>query len=69
MEEYGKYYVFVESEEGVFEKRYFIPGQSDGSFTRVTAGLHEGENVVSEGAYQVKMSMMTSLPSAHNHNH
>lgn len=69
MEEYGKYYVFVESEEGIFEKRYFAAGESNGSFTRVAAGLHEGENIVSEGAYQVKMSMMTALPSAHNHNH
>ncbi len=69
MEEYGKYYVFIEHADGDFEKRFISPGNTDGEFTHVISGLHESESIVVEGAYQVKLSMMTTIPNTHNHNH
>lgn len=69
MEEYGKYYLFIEKVSGEFEKRYIIPGRSDGEVTEILKGLHAGEDIVATGAYQVKMSMMTSIPNTHDHNH
>ena len=69
MEEYGKYYLFIEKDNGEFEKRHITPGRSDGKVTEVLEGLHTGEDIVVTGAYQVKMSMMTSIPNTHDHNH
>lgn len=67
MEEYGKFYLFVENPDGSFEKRYIRVGETDGEMTHIIEGLHESEMVVVEGAYQIKMSQMTSIPSAHTH--
>ena len=71
MEEFGKFYVFVETSGGEFLKQYFTPGQTDGLETQVLAGLHEGDMIVSEGAYQVKLSQMgSSAPDSHQgHTH
>ncbi|HUS86757.1 MAG TPA: HlyD family efflux transporter periplasmic adaptor subunit [Bacteroidales bacterium] len=66
MEEFGKYYVFIETADGEFLKQYFAPGPSDGMETQVLDGLHEGALIVSAGAYQVKLSQMTSsAPDSH----
>jgi len=68
LEEYGKFYVYL-YHEGHFDKRYITPGINDGEHTMILSGLNENETVVSDGAYQVKMSMQTSIPNTHNHNH
>ena len=67
LEDYGKKYLLLESAEGSFEKRYFTPGDTDGIYTIAKAGLSGGEVIVDEGAYQVKMSLNSSAPAAHNH--
>ena len=69
MEEYGKLYVFVETGEGNFIKRYITTGGNDGTSVLVTAGLKEGENVVANGAYNVKLSQYGNHIPAHSHNH
>ena len=69
LEDFGKYYVILETREGTFENHYFTPGFTDGEYTQVLEGLNVGDVIISEGAYQVKMSMMTGVPPAHNHNH
>lgn len=68
LEEYGKFYVYVDHGNH-FDKRYIVPGMDDGDHTMVLSGLSENETVVTDGAYQVKLSMITSIPDAHNHNH
>jgi RND family efflux transporter MFP subunit len=67
LEDYGKKYLLIESSEGVFEKRYFTPGATDGIYTIAENGLSGGEIIVSEGAYQIKMSLNSSAPAAHTH--
>jgi len=68
MEEFGRFYVFIDHVDH-FDKRFLTLGESDGDRTHVLSGLKESEKIVSEGAYQVKMSMMTSIPNTHDHSH
>jgi RND family efflux transporter MFP subunit len=67
LEDYGKKYLLIETREGLFEKRYFTPGATDGIHTIAENGLSGGEVIVSEGAYQIKMSLNSSAPAAHTH--
>jgi RND family efflux transporter MFP subunit len=69
MEEYGKFYVFVRHEDGDFLKRYIKTGFDDGENTQILEGLAENEVIVSSGAYQVKLSLMSNSAPAHSHNH
>lgn len=69
MEEYGKLYVFVEHEDGDFIKRYITPGSNNGESTEVVDGLAENETIVATGTYNIKLSLMSSTPSGHSHNH
>lgn len=67
LEEAGKLYVFVEEGEE-FTKRYIQTGYSNGERIEITQGLYEGELVVTNGAYQVKLSKMnTAIPHGHSH--
>lgn len=69
MEEFGKFYVFVEDEDGDFLKRYIKTGETDGEYTEVREGLSENETIVATGAYNIKLSQMSSGAPAHTHNH
>jgi RND family efflux transporter MFP subunit len=68
LEEFGKYFIYVEGEDHQFIKRHIEKGMTDGINTEVLKGLHEGETVVATGAYAVKTSQMsTSAPGTHKH--
>jgi len=67
MEEFGKLYVFVAHEDRDFKKRFITAGYSDGENTVVLDGLSENEKIVSEGAYLIKLSQMSTTAPAHNH--
>ena len=68
LEEFGKYFVYVEDEEHHFIKRYIIKGMTNGIETEVLQGLSENEIVVATGAYGIKMSQMsTTAPDTHKH--
>ena len=69
MEEYGKLYVFVEHEDGDFLKRYITAGSGNGESTEVISGLEENDVIVATGAYNIKLSLMSSTPSGNAHNH
>lgn len=69
LEEYGKIYVFIEDKDGDFIKRYVKTGFSDGRNTQILEGLDENELVVTGGAYNVKLKLMTNSAPAHSHNH
>lgn len=56
VEEMGNYFVFVQINPELFEKRMVQIGSSDGVRTVVTAGLKDGERVVSRGATMVKLA-------------
>ncbi len=67
MEEYGKLYVYVEDFDGDFLKRYILTGSSNGEYTQVLKGLSENEVIVATGAYNIKLSQMSTSAPAHNH--
>lgn len=70
MEEYGKMYVFRELEDGDFEKTFITTGQTDGKVTRIIQGLEEGDRIVTENTYRLKLSLQESaLPAHSGHNH
>jgi RND family efflux transporter MFP subunit len=53
-----------------FERRVLSVGPSDGEWTLVMSGIEEGERVVTEGAYQVRLaSLNTSTLTDHGHPH
>ncbi len=68
MEEYGKIYVF-RAEEDSFEKRYIKCGKTDGYVTHVLEGLAEGDEIVTEGTYRVRLMLQGSDIPEHSHNH
>ncbi len=69
MEDYEHHYVYVQSAGETFEKRTVELGVDDGEFVQVRSGLNEGEVVVTEGAYRVKMAAMSGSIPSHGHSH
>ncbi len=69
IEEQGTYSVFIKTGPDEFEKIYVIPGVSDGIDVEIIAGLEEGAEVVSKGAYYVKLAGVSSSVPAHSHSH
>jgi len=69
LEDYGNYSVIVQLNGESYERRPIKTGRRNGSKVEVTKGLKEGEWVVTEGAYQVKMASMSSEIPAHGHEH
>lgn len=67
-EEQGLYYIYVQLCEEEYEKRGVTLGRRDGELVEILHGLHGGERVVTQGAYQVKLaSVTTAIPHGHSH--
>jgi membrane fusion protein, heavy metal efflux system len=69
VEESGRPVAFVQVSGGTFEKRELALGIRDSGWTQVLGGLVEGERVVTQGAFAVRLaSVATGIPS-HGHAH
>lgn len=69
VEEDGRPIAFVQVGGETFQRRDLSLGLRDGPWVQVLSGLAEGERVVSQGAYAVRLaSVSTSIP-AHGHVH
>lgn len=67
-EEQGLYYVYVQVCAEEFMKREVHPGRRNGERVEILHGLHHGDRVVTQGAYQVKLaSVTTAIPHGHAH--
>ena len=67
-EEQGLYFVYVQVCAEEYEKRNVHPGRRNGERVEIMHGLHQGERVVTHGAYHVKLaSMSTAIPHGHSH--
>lgn len=67
-EEQGLYYVYVQVCTEEFMKREVHPGRRNGERVEILHGLHHGDRVVTQGAYQVKLaSVTTAIPHGHAH--
>jgi membrane fusion protein, heavy metal efflux system len=69
LEEEGRYSVYVHVEGEGFAKRDVVLGERNGDYVEVRSGISEGERVVTEGAYQVRLASFSSQLPAHGHEH
>ncbi len=69
VDEDGRPVVFVQRGGETFERRDVSLGVRDGGFVEVTAGLVEGERVVIDGAYAVRLVSVSASIPAHSHEH
>ena len=69
-EEQGLYFVYLRLDEEGYKKQEVTVGNSDGENVRILSGLHEGDQVVTRGVYQVKLAANSGvIPEGHSHNH
>lgn len=69
IEEEGNHVVFVHVSGESFEKRTVTTGIRNRGWVEVTSGLSEGEHVVTQNAYQVKLASLSTEAPAHGHSH
>ncbi len=68
-EEQGVYYVYKKVGEDDYKKQEVKIGASDGIRREILRGVSVGDEVVTEGAYQVKLASVTGAIPGHTHNH
>lgn len=68
-EDEGEHYVYVQTAPETFIRKRVTLGESDGRRYQILSGLSEGDNLVVEGAVDVKLSALSAVPSGHNHQH
>lgn len=68
-EEEGLYFVYVKVHDEVFVKQEVTLGENDGTRVEIVSGVKNGDNVVTHGAYQVKMAANSGEIPGHTHNH
>ncbi len=68
-EDQGHYYVFVQKNGELFEKREVFINGFDGFRYQISGGLNDGEVVVTKGAYRVMLASKSSELPANAHTH
>lgn len=68
-EEQGSFFVYLQLDESCYKKQLVTIGANNGERIEIRSGLHEGDQVVTEGAYQVKLAGATNAIPAHSHEH
>ena len=69
VEEQGSLFVFIQVDEEGYMKQLVTTGAHDGRQVQIVSGLHAGQRVVVEGAYQVKLASTSNAIPAHSHEH
>lgn len=68
--EMGLHYVYVQIDEECYRKQEVTLGANNGKEVQLIKGLHPGDRVVTQGAYQVKMASASgAIPHGHSHEH
>jgi efflux transporter, RND family, MFP subunit len=68
--EMGIFYVYVQIDDEGYRKQEVSLGANNGKEVQVLKGLHPGDRVVTQGAYQVKMASASgAIPHGHSHEH
>lgn len=68
-EEQGSFFVYLQLDESCYKKQLVTVGADNGKSVEIKNGLHAGQKVVVEGAYQVKLAGATNAIPAHSHEH
>lgn len=65
IEEQGVYYVMVQINPELFEKREVITGQTDGVNSEILSGISQDERIVTRGAVVVKLAAVSNSLDPH----
>ena len=68
-EDLGRYYVYVQRGGERFERREVCIGSGDGVSVPVTAGLSEGDRIVTKGMHALRLAASAGQIQAHAHEH
>ena len=67
-EEQGLYFVYIKTDDEHYIKQEVTLGESDGARVVILSGLEDGDRVVTDGVYQVKLAATPSaIPEGHVH--
>lgn len=69
IEEQGVFSVYIRLDEDCYKKVPVECGMDNGKEVEILNGLHEGENVVTDGAYQIKLASASNAIPPHSHHH
>lgn len=67
-EEQGQFFIYQKLDAECYKKLPVKLGERNGKNVEILSGLHGGEEIVTEGAFQVKISAASVIPG-HTHNH
>ena len=68
-EEQGVNFVYIKMDESCYRKQEVTLGESDGERVEIVSGVKAGDNVVTAGAYNVRLASASNAIPAHTHNH
>lgn len=68
-EEQGSYFVYQQLDNECYKKQLVTLGGDNGKSVQITSGVHRGDRIVTEGAYQVKLASASNALPAHSHEH
>lgn len=67
-DESGNYFVYCQLSDDEYERRAVKPGASDGNRVEIVEGLKPDDQVVTQGAYYVKLASASgAIPDGHHH--
>lgn len=69
VEEQGLYCVYLRLDEDCYRKQYVTLGADNGEAVQILSGLKAGDEVVTQGAYQIKLASASNAIPAHTHSH
>ena len=69
VEEQGLYCVYLRLDEDCYKKQYVTLGADNGEAVQILSGLKAGDEVVTKGAYQIKLASASNAIPAHTHHH
>jgi len=69
IEEQGLYSVYVRMDEDCFMKHPVTLGADNGKEVQILSGIKAGDEVVTEGAHQIKLASASNVIPPHSHHH
>ena len=66
LEEQGSFFLYVQVNQELFEKREIKTGVTDGINTEIIGGLADDERIVTKGALLIKLAQATGTLDAHS---
>lgn len=69
VEEQGSYWVYIRLDEDCYKKQLVTIGADNGKQVQILSGLKADDEVVTQGAYQIKLASASNAIPAHSHSH